>query len=103
MMFHRSLWILAALAQAPTGLTSGQLVNRVGGFNFRITKGQVETCLKHLILDKYVRVEKVAHRPNMEKHIYHIKPVAIEALRAIANDYDNREKQVALPIVGEVS
>lgn len=97
MIFHKSICIMAALANAPTGLTAAQVASRAGGYDWRMTKGQAERLLKHLVLDKYVTTERVKYRQNMDRILYHMTPTAATMFEALAEEYRMMEKQLQLP------
>lgn len=98
MIFHRSICVLAVLANSPTGATAGEIANRAGGYDWRMSKGQAERLLKQLVLDKYVRRERVAYRPGMDKILYHMTPTAASMFDALASEYAQMEKQMELPV-----
>ena len=94
MSFHRSLCIMAVLANSPTGASAGMIAKRAGGNKWSISKGQAERLLKNLVMDGYVMRERVAYRPGIDKVLYHMTEQALQAFSALTQDYIEMEKQL---------
>lgn len=103
MVFHRSVCIMAVLVNSPTGASAGAIANRAGGYDWRMSKGQAERLLNHMVQDGYVVKERIAYRPNMDKVLYHATKIGVDMFRALVSDYDNMEKQLTMEMEGQVS
>jgi len=104
MLFHRSLCILSALAEMPTGATVGMLEVKLGqhlvqgrGVACRMTRSQISTCIKHLELDGYVFHEAVKYRDNMDKKLYFVTWETATELVTIGNALLMAYRQLTLP------
>lgn len=98
MRFHRFICILYVLCESETGATAGHIASRAGAYGCKLSKGQVETCLKQLVSDGYVVKEIVRYRPNMDKNVYYIDPATVEGFRAIVQTYAATMKKMLLPV-----
>lgn len=91
-MFTDLIAILDVLARSETGATVGQIQKTVTW----LQRGQVERMLKALITDKYVSVEKVPYRTNINKNVYSITETTVNSCRMIVNGYERRMKQQSM-------
>ena len=91
-MFTRYIAILEALAMSPTGATVGQ----VEKLCLQYTRSQITRTLKELITEKFVRVEAVFYRSNINKQVYHIEERAVEYCNYVITRYDNSGRQLVM-------
>ena len=92
MSYWRFMAILRILASVETGLTVGQLQQRIPA----MTRFQAEKALKYMIGEGDVIKEVLPYRPNINKNVYHISDQAIGKLRGIVETYDSRYKQLGI-------
>lgn len=101
MVFHRSLCVLAVLANSPTGASAGNVAKRVGGYGCNLSKGQVARILKELVKDGYAISRREKYRPDIDTVLYTMTELAASAFSSIAREYSENEKQLTLPKAGE--
>lgn len=103
MSFHRSLCVLAVLANSAVGASAGNITKRVGGYGCKLSKGQVERTLKALVDEGYVMARREKYRPGIDIIYYHLTELAAQAFIELTRDYSEKLKQLEIEMVAQVS